>query len=91
MCNSHEHRQTAGFIPSAQGLILGEIPGAQILLEPSAKSGRAALSPLAGRLPPLARPPRRSRAPPRPRRRAHAGELLPAQRRQRPLPHGGRR
>lgn len=51
MCNSHEHRQTAGFIPSAQGLILGEIPGAQILLEPSAKSGRAALSPLAGPVP----------------------------------------
>ena len=55
MCNSHEHRQTAGFIPSAQGLILGEIPGAQILLEPSAKSGRAALSPLAGPIP-AARP-----------------------------------
>uniref|UniRef100_UPI0023F4719C hypothetical protein n=1 Tax=Anaerotruncus massiliensis (ex Togo et al. 2019) TaxID=1673720 RepID=UPI0023F4719C len=57
MCNSHEHRQTAGFIPSAQGLILGEIPDAQILLEPSAKSGRAALSPLAGPAPAARRRP----------------------------------
>lgn len=91
MCNSHEHRQTAGFIPSAQGLILGEIPDAQILLEPSAKSGAprsAPGRPGSRRSPGLRGDSARRRGP---ARRAHAGELLPAQRRARLYLTEGRR
>lgn len=52
MCNLHDHNQMAGFRPSAQELILGKIPGSQILLESSGpESGRVVMRPLAGPAP----------------------------------------
>lgn len=51
MCNMHDHNRLEGYQPSIPGLLYGEIPGAQILLEPSGEGGRAVLRPLAGPAP----------------------------------------